>query len=65
MSIPPFSEDQIKSINEFQNSEVMHPFTCCDHQSMVAEKDGMRCLKCNRLQEWVHEWMANWEWKTC
>jgi hypothetical protein len=63
----PFTDDQVKSINGFQKSKHWHPFTCgkvhCDG-ILTASRNGVFCRKCgNWKQYWVHDFMANWEWK--
>ena len=70
----PFNEEQIKSINEFQQSGAFHPFTCgsgrrtdADHTDgeglLVATADGMICPFCDYRQDWVHDFMADGSWK--
>jgi hypothetical protein len=63
----PFTDKQIKSINEFQRSKHWHPFTCgkvhCDG-ILTATKHGVVCRKCgNWRQTWVHDFMADNSWK--
>jgi hypothetical protein len=63
----PFTDDQVKSINGFQKSKHWHPFTCgkvhCDG-ILTASRNGVFCRKCgNWKQYWVHDFMANGEWK--
>lgn len=61
----PFTEDEIASLNEYQDSGYMHPFTCVcgGHTNLVATKDGWICNKCAYKQNWCHNFMANWGWK--
>ena len=62
----PFSEDQVRSLNEYQKSGVFHEFTCgtdnC-REILIAEKDGWRCPVCGYRQYWAHPFMADWSWK--
>lgn len=58
-----FTEDQAKSINEYQESNCFHPLTCCNHVNMVATTQGLICPECGRVQTFVEDWMKNWEWK--
>ena len=63
----PFTDDQVKSINEFQKSKHWHPFTCgkvhCDG-ILTATTHVLVCRKCgNWKQYWVHDFMVNWDWK--
>ena len=61
----PFSDDQVNSLNSFQNSGYCHPFTCvCGRSDLIAKYLGWFCPKCNRIvQDWAHPFMANWNWK--
>ena len=58
-----FTDDEVASINAYQASGAFHPFTCCDHQAMRADRDGMHCDKCGNVQTWVHDWMRTWGWR--
>lgn len=67
----PWNKIQIRSLNEFQDSGLMHPFTCakCGSQ-LVAQSDGWVCSSenfpegnCNYTQNWAHDFMADWSWK--
>lgn len=66
----PFTTQQVKNINAFQKSGVIHPFTCCtpkycdrkgllDDRTLTAKEDGLHC-KCGKMppQTWVHKGMA-------
>jgi hypothetical protein len=53
----PFTDDEVRILKLWQANDYMHPFTCCDHQPMEPTNEGMKCLKCGRLQEWVHDFM--------
>ncbi len=64
----PFTEDQVKSLNEYQPSGVFHPFTCggknC-RNDLVATEAGWKCPdpNCDYTQDWAWSWMADWQWK--
>lgn len=64
----PFTDDQVASLNAFQDSGTMHPFTCnrpwCEGV-LKAEADGLWCAAqyCSYVQFWAHGWMADWSWK--
>lgn len=63
----PFTADQVKSLNEFQETGMMHPFTCAKCPSdLIATPDGWKCSTpgCDYTQDWCHEFMADWSWKT-
>jgi hypothetical protein len=64
----PFTEEQVKSLNGYQQFGQMHPFTCgndsCHHVSLVATKDGWDCPQCHKhKQTWCHNFMADGSWK--
>lgn len=65
---PPYSPEQIESINGFQKSGYWHPFTCANREHggddvLVATPDGMECPTCGYTQDWVHGFMADGSWK--
>lgn len=58
----PWTDEQVKNLNEYQKFEIGHPFTCtCKHGvSLVATKDGWVCpLGCGYIQNWAWAFMAN------
>jgi len=73
----PFSPAQMESLNAFQESEYVHPYTChspgCpaaewagddDWLPMAADADGLHCIDgCRRVQTWAHAWTADWSWR--
>ncbi len=71
----PWTADQVASLNEYQESGVMHPFTCggrtLDGEEHVlrATEEGWVCDKCPGWklkayhQDWCHWWMSDWSWK--
>lgn len=67
----PFSPDQVVSLNEYQQSHVMHPFTCRSHAredhrddgTLVATVSGWICPYCDYRQDWAHAWMADKSWQ--
>lgn len=68
-----FTADEVRSLNEYQNSGEFHPFTCGGDRTdekhldgegrLVATEEGFVCTFCEYRQLWAHEWMKNWEWK--
>lgn len=68
-----FTEEEVKSINEYQRSGAFHPFTCGGNRTdekhldgegiLVATSDGLICPYCDYRQDWVHSWMKNNIWK--
>jgi hypothetical protein len=61
----PFTDEEVKSLNDFQRSRVMHPFTCEYHSDtpLIACASGWFCPHCEYTQKWAHDWMANREWE--
>ena len=63
---PPFSEQQIKSMNDFQASGSFHPFTCGNdsrHRDLIATPEGWICPDCDYTQDWSHDWMTDDGWR--
>ena len=62
----PYTDDQVASINSFQDVGRFHPFTCgtaaCGTR-LLAVNAGLLCPKCNYTQQWVWAWMADWSWR--
>lgn len=61
----PFTEEQIQSMNEYQKSDRVHPFTCSEHSDipLIATPAGWICKHCDYKQYWSHEWMGDWRWR--
>ncbi len=52
MVYAPFDDEQVALMNRYQNSGDFHPYTCCDHQTMVMTREGLTCPKCQTVQNW-------------
>ncbi len=67
MSEQVFTDDEVKSLNEFQAAGIMHPFTCGTDKcraDLVATNEGWICPNgCGYTQNWAHAFMSNWSWK--
>src|SRR6185369_7857242 len=64
----PWSEVQVKSLNDFQSSGYLHPYTCNDGHDLIATKDGWICKECQAKgksyhQDWCYHWMADDSWR--
>jgi hypothetical protein len=62
----PWTEDEVKSLNDYQVSGVMHPFTCGTKDCgglLLARQDGWHCPDCDYTQDWAHEWMTDGSWR--
>jgi hypothetical protein len=69
LSVPPWSTEEVASLNDYQASGVFHEFTCAGtHEGAVpllATADGWVCsFGCDYTQYWAHAWMADGRWKT-
>ncbi len=59
----PFTPEQVRSLNGFQQSGRYHPFTCTCGEHLMATEQGWICRDCDYTQNWAHEFMANNEWR--
>jgi len=67
----PFTAEQARSLNTFQQRGEFHSFTCgggggpCSGQPLTAIPGaGWVCLRCNVFaQDWAWRWMADWSWR--
>jgi hypothetical protein len=73
----PFTPDQVESLNGYQVSGVMHPFTCgrcrdelgiwedgtINDRLLVATEAGWTCPTCDNTQNWAWPWMADGSWR--
>jgi hypothetical protein len=58
MSKAPWTDAQVKALNDFQHCGYMHPFTCGnDSETLIATNTGWECPKCNYKQDWAHDFM--------
>lgn len=62
----PWTDDQVKSLNEYQQCDRVHPFTGRLGEPLIATKSGwispndpFRCV----VQTWAHPFMLDWSWK--
>lgn len=70
--MPVFTPDEVKSLNEYQNSGIFHPFTCgsdvrTEHEDgeglLVANENGWYCPYCPYVQSYAPAWMRDGSWK--
>lgn len=64
----PFTDEQVRSLNDYQTNSIFHAFTCgsgSDHGPLLARPDGMVCqgAGCSYRQEWVNRFMADHSWR--
>lgn len=62
----PFTDEQVRNLNDYQRASFMHPFTCgvCS-DDLIAEREGWRCPTpgCTYTQDWAHDFMADGSWR--
>ena len=69
-SVPPWTEDQVASLNAYQQSRVMHPFTGTrkadgSETILIATPEGwIAAPEGPIVQTWAHSWMADLSWRT-
>lgn len=65
----PWTADQVSSLNGYQASRVMHPFTGArgpggEETILIATPDGWVEREGGPIvQTWAHGFMADWSWK--
>jgi|GEM_PF-1656772 len=62
----PFTDEQVKGLNEYQNSGVFHEFTCGNSKhpadkgrTLVAYNEGWKCPNCDYTQNWAFASMTD------
>jgi hypothetical protein len=67
----PWSEEQVRSLNDYQVSGVFHPFTGNNdllplgHDLLVATPDGwVSQIDPSYRQDWAWAWMADRSWES-
>lgn len=69
VSRPPWSEEEVKSLNDFQEAQPLHPFTHSsddgdDEELLIATSDGWRCPNHPDYdQDWAWPWMVDGSWR--
>ena len=65
----PWSDDQVASLNAYQHSDVMHPFTGergsdGEETVLIATSAGwVTRVGGPVVQTWAHQFMADWSWR--
>jgi hypothetical protein len=65
-SIAPWTGAEVASLNDYQASAMMHPFTCgndSSHHLLQADAAGWACPCCDYRQNWAFAWMADGSWR--
>ena len=57
----PWTDDQVKCLNDFQQAGYVHPFTCGGEDcrmDLIATNNGWICPSgCGYTQNWAHDYM--------
>lgn len=70
--VTPFTDEQVKKLNEYQQKGQFHPFTCCSSGDekicerrngkseglLIATNEGFVCPCGQHKQGWAHEFMG-------
>lgn len=66
----PWTEDQVASLNGFQQAGFVHPFTGetpeggGERPTLIATSDGWVEYEGGPIcQTWAHDWMGDWGWR--
>lgn len=63
----PWTNDEVASLNGYQQAGYMHPFTYGDGDEqvdLIATNEGWVAKKGGTVvQTWAHKFMTNWSWK--
>jgi hypothetical protein len=69
----PFTDEQVKLLNDYQQIGIFHPFTCCGPEEikectrssgesdglLIATTKGWICPCGKYKQNWAHSWMVD------
>lgn len=60
----PWLEDEVQSLNDYQNAGFVHPFTGPSGGILIATKDGWIEKPGGPIvQDWAHKFMTNGSWR--
>lgn len=63
-SLAPWSDYEVASINEYQQSNSFLPFVCSARHILIAKADGLFCPSCPQfILIWTYPWVLNSFWK--
>lgn len=66
MTVAPWTDEEVKRLNEYQQHEYFHPFTCpyrdndkhyMNEGTLIATNNGWVCPFCDYTQNWAHDGM--------
>jgi hypothetical protein len=61
--VPPWTEEEVEALNQYQKRGLFHPFTCGRGHNigreaiLLATTNGWVCLFCDYTLDWAHRWM--------
>lgn len=60
--VAPFTKEQVDTLQEYQNSDTHHPFTCDQYHGpscrLVPTVKGWICQYCDYTQNWAYLFMT-------
>jgi hypothetical protein len=58
----PWTAEQVETLNRYQASGLMHPYTCpnwhgepVERRNLLATEAGWTCRHCDYKQDWAHD----------
>jgi hypothetical protein len=64
----PWTDDQVRSLNDYQEASYFHPFTYGEGEEkvdLIATREGWIAKRGGPVvQTWAHEFTCNWQWQT-
>ena len=69
--MPLWTDDEVRSLNDYQKCGVFHEFTCGTKEkhkigapdALIATADGWVCPSCDYTQNWAHAGMKDDSWR--
>jgi len=59
----PWTAEQVKHLNEWQQAGIVHPVTCANNHNgerdLIATESGWECPTCEYTQDWCHDYMSD------
>lgn len=69
VSVAPWTDAEVRSLNDYQAAGVMHPFTCESDDEppcntvLRATTGGWECPDCDYRQNWACTFMTDGSWR--
>lgn len=60
---PKWTQEQVKSLAAYQESNTFFPFVCLDNHVLTAKEGGLYCFECDYFVPWAYDWTLDWSWK--